>query len=94
MIAYTDEPLSEATDKALRIWLEKPERVTLEKVVLSKVKRHECDALRDMVSAKDFDALLVNSQESMRQARRWQLFLECLIELKSEKMPFHTVKLT
>lgn len=85
MIEATPEPLLREQDKALRAWLNKTECATLKRVVDGKCKLAEIQAHLDAHKAMSGDAnYSLTSNDSMKQAHKYQTFLDVLEEITNQ----------
>jgi hypothetical protein len=95
MIVLQKEPISIDSERKLRIWLSKPEANTLRRVITSECQFAQAAALQKALSARDGNASELLMQDDLRQAARFNTFLEILNEIaaKPKESTFSTVKL-
>lgn len=96
VITVALEPLPVEPDRELRSWLGKSSRQTLIRVAEAQVKRHQADALRDLVAAKDFEPKHDTASVSLKKAQRYATFIEVLEEFtnRAPGEPYTTAKLS
>lgn len=95
MIKADSEQLLPELEKKLRQWLGQEPLRTLNRVAEAKLKQFAVAALQQAIEAKDHLPKLEQANESLRQAQRYQDFLEILkdiVERPIEK-PFEVIKL-
>lgn len=93
MIEYADELVPDAVAVALKLWMGKPEAHTLLRIVNAHVQREQCLALTDAVKSKDFEALSAKVNDHMRNAQRFQTFIDVWNQVNNEQSPYAYVKL-
>ena len=86
MIVLQKEPISIDSERKLRIWLSKPEANTLRRVITSECQFAQAAALQKALSARDGNASELLMQDDLRQAARFNTFLEILNEMPFAKV--------
>ena len=95
MIVLSREKLSPDIERKLRRWLSSPEANTLRRVVTAECQFAQAAALQKALSAHDGNASELLMQDDLRQAARYNTFLEIFYELaaKPKESAFSTAKL-
>jgi hypothetical protein len=95
MIVLIREKLSPELERKLRLWLSKPEANILRRVVTAECQMSQAAALQKALSARDGNASELLMQDDLRQAARFNTFLEILNEIaaKPKESAFTTAKL-
>jgi len=95
MIEARQELLNVEAQDALHRWLDKGEFSTLVKVAQAQAKLHEVKALAEAAEvAKGFPLKIESANASLADAARYATFLDVLKEIKEQKTPYITVKLS
>lgn len=88
MIQSRDEIIEVEQVRNLHVWLNKPEASLMEEIVAGQATRHELKAMADMrESLKGYAVKVSAAEESIRQAHRYNTFLEVLAELRADPQP-------
>lgn len=87
------EQLAPEQERELRSWLGKSSRQTLIRVADSQLKRHQADALRDMVAMSVWEAKQASAEASIKKAQRYQTFIDVLNEIADQKEHYTIAKL-
>jgi hypothetical protein len=94
MITCQMESLPMDADRDLRQWLNRSARQTLVRLADSKVKLAQTEALTAAVEAKDYPFKSEAAEAKMREAQRYQTFIDVLEEFSQTKGTFYVAKLT
>lgn len=82
MIEAQSELLAKEPEQALRRWLTKPERKTLELVVSSRAKMLQVAALRDAIGATSPEFYQI-ANGTLKEAQKYEAFLAILAEIEN-----------
>tara|TARA_R110000851_G_scaffold274550_1_gene427136 strand:- start:868 stop:1179 length:312 start_codon:yes stop_codon:yes gene_type:complete len=102
MIKISESPLETEKEKDFRLWLSKGPYVTLVKLIESKVAFHQVKAINASVIKKDIPdnteqgSLKIQQMEEghLKQAQRYQVFLEILNEIREQDDPFTLTRMS
>lgn len=96
MITCKLEPLTKDTDVSLRAWLSQDPYRTLVRVIESKVKRYESEALAEALQANPNNVKSEAFEAIMMKARRYANCLEVLKEIRETPLThvFEIARLT
>ena len=87
------EPIETDRAKKLREWMVRPEGHTLRLVIATKIRLAQEKAIASGMKADAGNAYAAKELMDLREAQRYQTFLNILDDLADPKTPLETIKL-
>lgn len=81
MITFSPNPLNQADDSELRMWLVDSGAALMRKVIESRLNAKLVDAMKPALESSEFGQSLESANTSLRQAQKYQIFLTVFQEL-------------